>query len=115
MRSTVTRRQSAEPVDQAERAAQLQHHQAAVQAANQAAAATRATEAIPKYGTDPHALQSTFLASCMGKPIVIHLANGVRLSGKLAEFDQYCLLIKSENQQQLIFKHAVSTVIAAPR
>jgi host factor-I protein len=70
---------------------------------------------LSKTKTDPHALQSEFLARNLGKQLIVFLINGVRLSGKLRQFDQYCLLIESDSQQQLIFKSAVSAIMAAAR
>lgn len=114
-RATVTRRPVVEPVDAAERQLQTKHHQTAVQAANAAATAAQAEPAVSKPRLDPHALQSAFLAGNLGKTITVFLTNSVRLSGKLAQFDQYCLLIESENQQQLIFKHVIAMIMATPR
>ncbi len=43
-------------------------------------------------------------------PVVIYLTNGVRLKGVVKAFDNFVILIK-ESTQQLIYKHAVSTVV----
>ncbi len=43
-------------------------------------------------------------------PVVIYLANGVRLKGTIKAFDNFVIILK-ESAQQLIYKHAVSTVV----
>lgn len=43
-------------------------------------------------------------------PVVIYLTNGVRLKGVIKAFDNFVILIK-ETSQQLIYKHAVSTIV----
>lgn len=43
-------------------------------------------------------------------PIIVYLTNGVRLKGVLKGFDNFVILLK-EATQQLIYKHAVSTII----
>jgi host factor-I protein len=43
--------------------------------------------------------------------ITIYLLSGVKLSGRIRSFDKYCLVLETSNQEQLIFKHAISTVV----
>ncbi len=43
-------------------------------------------------------------------PVVIYLTNGVRLKGVIKGFDNFVILLK-EAAQQLIYKHAVSTIV----
>ncbi|MBI5638984.1 MAG: RNA chaperone Hfq [Nitrospirae bacterium] len=43
-------------------------------------------------------------------PVVIYLTNGVRLKGVIKGFDTFVILLK-EASQQLIYKHAVSTIV----
>lgn len=43
-------------------------------------------------------------------PVVIYLTNGVRLKGMIKGFDNFVILLK-EAGQQLIYKHAVSTIV----
>lgn len=43
-------------------------------------------------------------------PVVVYLANGVRLKGIIKGFDSFVIVLK-EATQQLIYKHAVSTII----
>ena len=37
--------------------------------------------------------------------------SGVKLSGRIKSFDNYSLVLETNNQEQLIFKHAISTVV----
>ena len=41
----------------------------------------------------------------------VFLVNGIRLSGQLAAFDQFAVLLGSGSGSQLVFKHAISTVL----
>jgi host factor-I protein len=41
----------------------------------------------------------------------VFLVNGIRLSGQLAGFDQFVVLLESGSGVQLVFKHAISTVM----
>jgi host factor-I protein len=43
--------------------------------------------------------------------ITIYLLSGVKLTGRIRSFDKYSLVLETNNQEQLIFKHAVSTVV----
>lgn len=44
-------------------------------------------------------------------PVTIYLTSGVKLSGRVRGFDKYCLIFETNHQEQLIFKHAISTVV----
>ena len=46
-------------------------------------------------------------------PVTIFLINGVKLQGVIASFDQFCLLLRRDGHVQLVYKHAVSTVMPA--
>ncbi len=133
LKATVTRRQAAEPVDQAERQLQAEHHQAVTAGASTGAelvqgldsdkahqtAGDAATVIEPeKSGKDlkpaPHALQAAFLTENLGKPITVFTINGLRLTGKLRQFDQFTLLLgNADGTDSLIFKHAITTVMPA--
>jgi len=45
--------------------------------------------------------------------VTIFLLGGVRLMGKIKGFDKYSVVLEANNQEQLIFKHAISTVTTA--
>lgn len=42
--------------------------------------------------------------------VTIYLVSGVKLSGRIRSFDKYSVVLETNNQEQLIFKHAISTV-----
>jgi host factor-I protein len=39
--------------------------------------------------------------------------SGVKLTGRIRSFDKYSVVLETNNQEQLIFKHAISTVVVA--
>jgi len=43
--------------------------------------------------------------------LIIYLVNGVRVFGRIRSFDKYCVLVENGSQDQLVFKHAISTVV----
>ena len=43
--------------------------------------------------------------------LTIYLMSGVKLSGRIKSFDKYSVILEANNQEQLIFKHAISTVV----
>ncbi len=133
LKATVTRRQAAEPVDQAERQQQAEHPQAVTAGASTGAepvqgldsdkarqtAGDAATVIEPeKSGKDltqnAHALQIGFLMANLNKPVAIFLVNGLRLTGKLRQFDQFKLLLEGpDGLNSLIFKSALTTITPA--
>ena len=44
-------------------------------------------------------------------PLVVFLMNGFQLRGILTGFDNFVILLQSEGKQQMIYKHAVSTIV----
>ena len=60
-------------------------------------------------------IQDTFLNTARKdkSPITIYLMSGVKLSGRIRSFDKYSVVLETNNQEQLIFKHAISTVVMA--
>ena len=58
-------------------------------------------------------IQESFLNNARkDKSIIqIYLLSGVKLSGRIKSFDKYSLVLETNNQEQLIFKHAISTVV----
>src|SRR6201995_5711919 len=59
-------------------------------------------------------IQDTFLNTVRKDktPITIYLVSGVKLTGKIRSFDKYSVLLENNSQEQLIFKHAISTVFS---
>ncbi len=60
-------------------------------------------------------LQDTFLNSVRKSktPLTIFLVNGVKLQGVVTWFDNFCVLLRREGQSQLVYKHAISTIMPA--
>jgi host factor-I protein len=58
-------------------------------------------------------IQDTFLNAARKDrlSVTIYLVSGVKLSGRIRSFDKYALVLESGNQEQLIYKHAISTVV----
>jgi host factor-I protein len=44
-------------------------------------------------------------------PVTIFLVNGVKLQGVIIWFDNFCVLLRRDNHSQLVYKHAISTVM----
>lgn len=44
-------------------------------------------------------------------PLVVFLMNGFQMRGVLTGFDNFVILLQTENKQQMIYKHAVSTIV----
>src|SRR5215831_10925658 len=60
-------------------------------------------------------LQDTFLNSVRRAktPLTIFLVNGVKLQGVVSWFDNFCVLLRRDGQSQLVYKHAISTIMPA--
>tara|TARA_R110002020_G_scaffold15611_66_gene55964 strand:+ start:1174 stop:1422 length:249 start_codon:yes stop_codon:yes gene_type:complete len=58
-------------------------------------------------------LQDTFLNYCRKNktPLTIFLVNGVKLQGVVTWFDNFCVLLRRDGHSQLVYKHAISTVM----
>lgn len=140
LKSSVARRPAVPDAD--ERALQAEHHQAAaaveaIEAIESVAAAItepatpeqpaqareseksglepEKSEKPPKH-YDPHALQSAFLCATKDRVVILYLLNGIKLIGKLRQFDQYCVLLEgADGMLNLIFKSAISTIQVAVR
>ena len=58
-------------------------------------------------------IQDSFLNNARKEKglITIYLLSGVKLSGRIRSFDKYSMVLETNNQEQLIFKHAISTVV----
>ena len=44
-------------------------------------------------------------------PLTIFLINGVKLQGVITWFDNFCVLLRRDGQSQLVYKHAISTIM----
>ena len=58
-------------------------------------------------------LQDTFLNSVRKSktPLTIFLVNGVKLQGVVSWFDNFCVLLRRDGHSQLVYKHAISTIM----
>lgn len=58
-------------------------------------------------------LQDTLLNQARKEtiPVTVFLTNGFQIRGIIRGFDNYCVLVESEGKQQLIYKHAISTLV----
>jgi len=67
----------------------------------------------PRMEKQTQNIQDGFLNSARKEriPVTIYLLSGVKLSGRIRSFDKYSVVLESNNQEQLIFKHAISTVV----
>ena len=46
-------------------------------------------------------------------PVTVFLINGVKLQGAITWFDNFCVLLRRNGHVQLVYKHAISTVMPA--
>ena len=44
-------------------------------------------------------------------PVTVFLTSGFQIRGTIKGFDNYVVVIESENKQQMVYKHAISTII----
>ena len=45
-----------------------------------------------------------------GQPTTIFLTNGFQMRGTISGFDNYVVMLESDGRQQMIYKHAISTI-----
>jgi host factor-I protein len=59
--------------------------------------------------------QDPFLAYLVSNKIsvTVFLVNGVQIRGKVLQSDNFTIALESEGKQQLVFKHAISTIVPA--
>ncbi len=57
-------------------------------------------------------LQDVFLNQVRKEhvPVTVYLTNGFQLRGMVKGFDNFTVVLDSEGKQQLVYKHAISTV-----
>ena len=60
-------------------------------------------------------IQDVFLNQARkdGVPVTMHLVNGFQIKGLVKSFDQFTIIIDSMGKQQMIYKHAISTITPA--
>lgn len=77
------------------------------------AAAAVAKDKNKMAGERAQNLQDTFLNYVRKNkvPLTIFLVNGVKLQGVVTWFDNFCVLLRRDGHAQLVYKHAISTVM----
>ena len=65
----------------------------------------------------PQNIQDAFLNTARRERsnVTIYLMHGAKLTGRIKSFDKFSVLLESGAQEQLIFKHAISTILHARR
>lgn len=60
-------------------------------------------------------LQDVFLNQCRKEhvSVTIYLTNGFQFKGAVKGFDNYIVILDVEGKQQLVYKHAISTIVPA--
>ncbi len=66
-------------------------------------------------GEKAQSLQDTFLNHVRKTKtsVTIFLVNGVKLQGFVTWFDNFCVLLRRDGHSQLVYKHAISTIMPA--
>ncbi|MFV0370274.1 MAG: RNA chaperone Hfq [Azonexus sp.] len=69
----------------------------------------------PKTGEKANNLQDVFLNAVRKQkiPVTMFLVNGVKLQGVITWFDNFSVLLRRDGHSQLVYKHAISTVMPA--
>lgn len=62
-------------------------------------------------------LQDAFLAKCRtGRvAVTLFLMNGYQIRGVITGYDSFVVVVQSEEKQQIIYKHAISTIVPERR
>ena len=70
---------------------------------------------VIQMASDRQNLQDAFLNHVRKTkvPVTIFLINGVKLQGVITWFDNFCVLLRRDGQSQLVYKHAISTIMPA--
>lgn len=60
-------------------------------------------------------LQDLYLSRALRsqEPVTMFLMNGFQMRGRITGFDPFVVVLDSDGKQQVIYKHAISTVVAA--
>jgi host factor-I protein len=73
---------------------------------------------MSKPGSSTINIQDSFFYQLRkeARPISLFLINGKRLTGILRRFDRYAVILESHGEEQLIYKHAIASIVpVAPR
>ncbi|MWV28041.1 RNA chaperone Hfq [Aurantiacibacter rhizosphaerae] len=82
-------------------------------AAEEEVAETRAAKPAPASGAKNANLQDVFLNHLRREktPVTMFLVKGVKLQGIVTWFDNFSILLRRDGQSQLVYKHAISTIM----
>jgi host factor-I protein len=71
------------------------------------------SEKREKMEKSPQNIQDGFLNTARKEKLLVtvYLLSGVKLTGRIRSFDKYSLILESNSQEQLVFKHAIATVV----
>jgi len=80
-----------------------------------AAASHKTSNGLKTMAERAQSLQDTFLNHVRRNktPLTIFLINGVKLQGIVTWFDNFSVLLRRDAHSQLVYKHAISTVMPA--
>ncbi len=58
-------------------------------------------------------IQDELLKKAMeeNRPITVYLTRGNRITGKVKSFDRFSILLEANGEEQLVYKHAISTIV----
>ena len=61
----------------------------------------------------PENIQDAFLNQLRRERtlVTLCLTSGAKLTGRIKQFDKYAIILESENHEQLVFKHAIATLL----
>ncbi|HTS67606.1 MAG TPA: RNA chaperone Hfq [Terriglobia bacterium] len=61
----------------------------------------------------PQNIQDGFLNSARKEKLMVtvYLLSGVKLTGRIRSFDKYSVILENNHQEQMVFKHAIATVV----
>ena len=67
--------------------------------------------------SDRQNLQDAFLNQVRKEKnsVTVFLINGVKLQGVITWFDNFCILLRRDGQSQLVYKHAISTIMPSQK
>lgn len=59
---------------------------------------------------EPHHVQKRLYQKFMNQSVVVHLVSGLKVKGKLTDFDQYTIAVSVKGEEVMLFKHAVGLI-----
>ncbi|AIE61786.1 RNA chaperone Hfq [Bacillus methanolicus] len=59
---------------------------------------------------EPHHVQKRLYQKFLNQSVVVHLVSGLKVKGKLTEYDQYTIAVSVKKEEMMIYKHAISLI-----